>query len=245
MNITIYKVTTKDIDHLRKELLKEINNQFVCYKMQLYGWADIYAFKRGDAVVGYGSVWGKDDREKRDTVCEFYLVPEVRADYPIYLREFVMASGAGWVDSQTNDPLLAPVLFEFGSNLNTEAILFEDGFDSNLEFPGASLRAKEASSNEVDRQYTLLYNYEEVGEGGLLLNYNFPYADIYYEIHLEHRKKGLGSFMVQELKTEAYRLGRVPAARSNPTNYFSHRAMKRAGMRVCGWRVVGEIRASL
>jgi RimJ/RimL family protein N-acetyltransferase len=79
---------------------------------------------------------------------------------------------------------------------------------------------------------------------GLLLNYNFPYADIYYGIEDAHRRRGLGSFFVQELKKIAYNMGRVPAARTNIDNTISKRAMMKAGLKSCGWRLGGRIKGN-
>jgi hypothetical protein len=60
-----------------------------------------------------------------------------------------------------------------------------------------------------------------VASGGYVRNYNFPYIDMYYEVKEDHRKKGFGSLFTQELKREAYRLKRVPAARCNVKNNAS------------------------
>jgi GNAT superfamily N-acetyltransferase len=241
MNVSVTKVKLADLGDLRADFLKEINNQFVCDKCHLYGWADVYLFRSDATVAGYGSVWGTDKREERDAIFEFYLIPEFRKEQGVFFQEFVRVSGATIIEAQTNDPCLSPLMFEFGSDLNTVAILFEDGFDSNLEMPGVKLVLKTPPTRSVEYEYLLLKDDEEVASGGLLLNYNFPYADIYYDVREEHRRKGLGSFIVQELKTEAYRMGRVPSARCNVTNYMSKRTMMKAGMSVCGWRVVGKI----
>jgi RimJ/RimL family protein N-acetyltransferase len=169
-------------------------------------------------------------------------LPEFRKGYELFFRELIRVSKATHVEAQTNDPCLSPALFEFGTDLNCEAILFEDGFDSNLELEGAVLVSKMVSPNKINYEYVIVHNDIEVASGGLLLNYNFPYADIYYEVKEEHRRNGYGSFIVQELKTEAYRIGRVPSARCNVNNQVSKRTMMKAGMSVCGWRVVGRMR---
>ncbi|MEJ0028860.1 MAG: hypothetical protein WDO15_00045 [Bacteroidota bacterium] len=48
--------------------------------MSLYGWADTWLFTKGGSVAGYGAVWGKDKREDRDSIMEFYLEPAFRKD---------------------------------------------------------------------------------------------------------------------------------------------------------------------
>jgi predicted GNAT family acetyltransferase len=75
-----------------------------------------------------------------------------------------------------------------------------------------------------------------------MLNYNFPYADIYMDVKENYRKKGFGSLMVQELKKEIYCMGRVPAARCNVSNYASKSTLIRAGFIPCGHRLKGVIK---
>jgi len=43
------------------------------------------------------------------------------------------------------------------------------------------------------------------------------------------RRRGLGSYLVQELKRACYELGAVPGARCSPTNIASRRTLQRAG----------------
>jgi GNAT superfamily N-acetyltransferase len=67
------------------------------------------------------------------------------------------------------------------------------------------------------------------GDRGILFHYNQPYGDIYMEITEPFRQRGLGSYLVQELKRECRELGAVPSARCNPTNVASRRTLQRAG----------------
>ena len=75
-----------------------------------------------------------------------------------------------------------------------------------------------------------------------MLNYNIPYADIYYEVKENFRQKGFGSLIVQELKKEIYLMGRVPAARCNIRNRASKANLLKAGFRVCGFILKGDIK---
>jgi hypothetical protein len=56
------------------------------------------------------------------------------------------------------------------------------------------------------------------------------------------RQHGFGSLMVQELKKEIYRLGRVPAARCNISNNASKATLIKAGLTPCGFRLKGDIK---
>ena len=67
------------------------------------------------------------------------------------------------------------------------------------------------------------------GKGGILFHYNRPYGDIYMEVTEPFRQRGLGGFLVQELKRLAYQLGAIPCARCNPTNIASRRTLQKAG----------------
>ena len=99
----------------------------------------------------------------------------------------------------------------------------------------------EAHDRADDCAYVLQYNNEVAATGGLMLNYNMPYADIYYEVNENYRQKGLGTLMVQELKKAAYEMGRVPAARCNIRNIISKYTLLKAGFTVCGCILKGNI----
>jgi GNAT superfamily N-acetyltransferase len=243
MEISVSKAPLTELRTLRSEFLAENNIEFCLDKCHLYGWADTYLFTVDGVIAGYGSVWGKDDRNDRDSIFEFYLKPLYRAQSSTFFAEFISTSGVKYIESQTNDKFLAPMLFEFAEKIFAESILFEEGFQSSIELSGAELVSKGVNDpKHSDQQFILKYNGEEVASGGLMLNYNFPYADIYYGVDEKHRRKGFGTLIVQELKKEAYNLGRVPAARCNVNNTASKRTMMKAGLKICGWRLVGTIK---
>ena len=233
----VSKTTQSTIVHLRKEFLSEIDIQFVLDKCHRYGWADSYAFSDDGSLVGYGCLWGK----KRDAIFEFYLVDAYRLYTDQFFATFCQVSNAGLIECQTNDKFLYPLFQRFADNIQTEAILFEDGHATDLHSENTSLMLR-PQDNPDDRQYVLLNKGKEVGEGGFMLNYNFPYADVYYGIKENHRGKGYGSYFVQELKKEIYQIGRVPAARCNASNAISKATLLKAGMVVCGLRQTGVLR---
>lgn len=242
-SIAITRVPLASLGDMRKKLLEIIDNQFTYDKCHLYGWADTYLFEVGGTAAGYGSVWGKDKREDRDSIFEFYVEPPFRKDAHAIFEKFIDASEVDWIECQSNDPFLSMMFFEFAFDIYAEAILFEDDFDSSIIMEGAKLQSIETpESSRINKEYVIRYKDQVVAAGGLLLNYNFPYADIYYGVEEAHRRKGFGSFFVQELKKEAYRIGRVPAARTGINNLISKRAMMKAGLKPCGWRLGGKIR---
>ena len=54
-------------------------------------------------------------------------------------------------------------------------------------------------------------------------------------------KKDTEVCIVQELKKEAYHIGRVPAARCNVKNYISRLTLMKAGLRPCGFLLLGTV----
>lgn len=238
MEAEVHKVPLHEIQDLRDLSLQENNFQFVHDKCHGAGWADTYIFSIGKDTAGYGSVWGKDDRKARDTIFEFYLLGSYRKFANIIFPKFGIISGADFMECQTNMNLQSEVMFEYARNINAEAILFEDSFQTEIRIRDTLF--KKNSDNEGP-EYVLEHMGEIVASGGYVKNYNFPYIDMYYEVKENHRKKGFGSLITQELKREAYRLKRVPAARCNVKNNASKATLLRAGMKVCGHILVGEL----
>jgi GNAT superfamily N-acetyltransferase len=244
METEIIKTGLEEIKALRVLFLQENNFQFIYNKCHDYGWADTYLFKVNGTKIGYAAVWGQSKREDRDAIFEFYLIPSYRKFTEIIFPKFHALSGAVYIECQTNDGLLSPILYEFCENINAEAVLFEDSFQSTLQIPGTVFRQKTAEDKTSDDMgdYLLLLNGEIVADGGLMLNYNIPFADIYMKVNENFRQQGFGSLLVQELKKQAYLMGRVPAARCNIRNHISKSTLQKAGFKVCGFIVLGTIK---
>lgn len=239
MEVEVYKVPLADIQDLRNLYLRANNFQFVHDKCHGAGWADTYLFSMGKEAVGYGSVWGKDDRNARDTIFEFYLINPCRRFADIIFPKFSIISEASFIECQTNNDLQSEIFFENARNIQVEAILFEDSFQTELSIPDTLFRRNTGDSEGPE--YVLEQAGRIVASGGFVKNYNFPYIDMYYEVKEEYRKRGFGSLITQELKREAYRLKRVPSARCNITNKASKATLLKAGMRVCGHMLLGEL----
>jgi L-amino acid N-acyltransferase YncA len=239
MEAEVHNVPLHEIQDLRNLSLRENNFQFVHDKCHGAGWADTYIFSIGKEPVGYGSVWGKDDRKVRDTIFEFYLLTSYRKFADIIFSKFRITSEAGFIECQTNNNLQSQIMFEYAENIYAEAILFEDSFQTELSIPDTLF--KKNSSDTEGPEYVLEHRGQVVASGGYVKNYNFPYIDMYYEVKEDHRRKGLGSLITQELKREAYLLKRVPAARCNIKNNASKATLLKAGMKVCGHMLIGEL----
>ena len=77
--------------------------------------------------------------------------------------------------------------------------------------------------------------------GDILFHYNRPYGDIYMSVAETFRRRGLGTYLVQELKRVCYEGGSVPAARCNPKNIASRKTLQKAGFVPCGHILNGAV----
>jgi GNAT superfamily N-acetyltransferase len=243
MDLEVTRTELREVQALRALFLHESNFQFVCNKCHDYGWADTYVFTADGMKIGYSSVWGTDRREDRDTIFEFYVVPPFRKHANLIFPKLHALSRTIFIESQSNDLPLTALLYEYARNIRAEAILFEDHITTDLHVAGATFRHKNDDDHleDDDSDYVLKVDGMIAASGGLMLNYNMPYADIYMQVKEPFRQRGLGSLMVQELKREAYLIGRVPAARCNINNQKSQATLLKAGFRVCGFRLKGDI----
>jgi GNAT superfamily N-acetyltransferase len=246
MEIKVIKVELEEIRAFRILFLDENDFQFIHNKCHDYGWADDYLFIVDGIKAGYGSVWGQSRREDRDAIFEFYVIKPFRNFSNFIFAQFISVSCTTFIECQSNDLLLSSMLYEYSNNINAEAILFEDHFQTNFDIRGAVFTRKpteDTIGNDFDiGGYTLAQDDEEFATGGFMLNYNRPYADIYYKVKENFRQRGFGSLMVQELKKEIYLMGRIPAARCNILNRASKANLLKAGFRVCGFILKGDIR---
>ena len=141
------------------------------------------------------------------------------------------------------------MLHVFEKNLRTEAILFEDSFQTSLCPQGAGFRAATEPDAAVLRRLELdenagsvaTMNDEIAGAGGVLYHYNRPYGDVYMKIAEPFRRLGLGAYLVQELKAVCRKGGSVPAARCNVDNLPSRKTLQKAGFVPCGALIVGDL----
>ena len=242
MRINVSRCTLSDIQSMRVLFLNEMKAQFIHNKCHLYGWSDDYSFMLDDVSVGYGCVWGIDQRQDRDTIFEFYLLPAYRRYRKIFMDELIQVSGVTTLECQTNDPNTSPVFFENAKSIDVQAILFAD--TSTTTWPLGEVKVVDKSDPtdlHRERKIELMLAGEAVAVGGLLLNYNHPFADVYLEVPEPHRRRGYGTLLVQEAKRMAYAIGRVPAARCNVTNHVSKATLGRAGFSSCGYWLMGKV----
>jgi GNAT superfamily N-acetyltransferase len=248
MDLEVKKVALDDILELRKLYLYESNMQVRYNACHERGWTDSYLISMNGNAIGYGSVKGKDDLALRDAIFEFYILLRERRNASEAFKKLIAASGVKYIECQSNDLLLATMMFEFADHISSDVILFEDDQYAFLNIPGATFRKKARGdqsfthTSEPDGDYVIEVNGEIVATGGFLLHYNIPFADLYMEVREDQRRKGYGSLMIQELRKACFDAGRVPAARCNITNKASKATLMKGGLKVAGNMLSGEIK---
>jgi GNAT superfamily N-acetyltransferase len=241
----LQRVALQEIQTLRTLFLQETNFQIRYDACHERGWTDSYLLTVNDAQVGYGSVKGRA-REDRDTVFEFFVIPSFRKMSSLLFRELLAVSGVKYIECQSNDVLLSSLLFEFAREISADVVLFEDHAVTDHVIPGVVVRRRRADDlifeHEVEPvgDYVVARGREVIATGGFMLHYNPPFADLYMEVREDCRRRGIASFLLQELKQECYLAGRVPAARCGLENAASRGALTKAGLRVCGFMLTGR-----
>jgi len=248
MTATALKVKLREIQSFRALFLQETSFQIRYNACHERGWTDSYLLRVDGVDVGYGSIKGQAIPD-RDTVFEFYVIPAFRKLSSTLFREFVAASGARYIECQSNDLLLAAMLYEFAEDIGADVVLFEDHAVTEHKIAGAVVRLRRDDDRIFEHtiepvgDYVLEVGGEIVATGGFLLHYNMPFADLYMEVRKDCWGRGYGSFILQEVKKACYLAGRVPAARCQIQNKASRAALSKAGLRVCGFLLIGKVKA--
>lgn len=212
------------------------------------GWTDEYMLFDRATAVGYGSVAVGGPWKGSPALYQFYVEPEHRHHTLELFRALLDASGAPHVLVQSNDPLATAAMRKFCEPIVTEAILFHDQVRTTLQPHGATFRRPLANElPDVSVEQLPWHGVVEVegtiaATGGILFHYNRPYGDIYMETRDAFRRRGLGAFLVQELKRVCYEGGHVPAARCGANHQASQRTLQRAGFAPCGHILKGVVR---
>lgn len=250
MQITCISASTEELLPLRTRYRDEMQCQIVHDSIHARaGWTLEYLLRCGDVTVGFGSMAIAGPWTEKPTLLEFYVLPEHRTQaFPLF-EALLDVCGARFMEIQSNDTLPAVMLHTYGRNVASEAIVFRDEQTTALTVPGATLRLltsaddtnKHIAARRGGPEWRLELDGEVVGSGGILFHYNRPFGDVFMEIKEPYRRRGLGAYLVQELKREAYALGAIPGARCNTNNVASRRTLQKAGFVPYGNMLTGEI----
>jgi GNAT superfamily N-acetyltransferase len=227
-----------DVLPFRERYREEMNCQIVHDSIhRRAGWTLTYALQLDAISVGFGSVAIGGPWNGKPTLFEFYVLPQHRSFCFDLFEALLSVSEPRFMEIQSNDPLLAVMLHTYARDIASESIVFHDKARTMLSADGATLRritSEEETRAHIEQrqggpQWVLELDGNVVAQGGILFHYNRPYGDIYMEVAEAFRRRGLGSYLVQELKRAAYDLGSVPCARCNPANLPSRRTLQKAG----------------
>jgi RimJ/RimL family protein N-acetyltransferase len=139
--------------------------------------------------------------------------------------------------AQTNDALLTAMLHLWARDIKSEKIVFHDRMTTVLPPPDAALHREGSPGGE----FFLEIEGAVVATGGIMFHYNRPYADIYMRVEEKFRMRGLGSYLVQELKKACYLGGSIPCARCDPDNIASRKTLQKAGFVPCAHILTGSL----
>jgi GNAT superfamily N-acetyltransferase len=247
MKISVLKTELKNILALRGLFLQETNFQIRYNACHERSWTDPYLLLQDDVAVGYASIKGKDDLNKRDAVFEYFLIPACRTGTYLFFHQLAQVSQARFIECQSNDLILSSLLFQYTKNIVSDTILFKDRSVTEFAMQRTVFRKRREDDmifehhSEPVGEFVLELNREIVATGGFLIHYNYPFADHYMEVMEDQRQKGFGSLILQEVKKRSYLAGRVPAARCNIGNNASKATLIRAGFEITGFMLTGEI----
>jgi GNAT superfamily N-acetyltransferase len=239
-----------EIEPLREQYREEMNCQIVHDSIHgRPGWTVEHALELDGSTVGYGSMAVGGPWRETPAIYEFYVQREQRMRTFDLFASLLTACGAKRIETQSNAPALTVMLHTFARNIRAEAILFKDAFQTSYIPAGAAFRAMAAEDMETLRRrdlddgpgWLVTLQGEIAGTGGVLYHYNPPYGDIYMKIADPFRQKGLGTYLVQELKAVCRAGGKVPAARCSVDNLASRRTLQRSGFVPCGNIMVGDL----
>jgi GNAT superfamily N-acetyltransferase len=248
VNAHAVKATLKDIQSLRALFLQETNFQIRFDACHWRGWSDSYLLHLDDIVVGYGSIKGKDELKDRDTVFELYVVPPFRTRSRELVAELLAASGATYIQCQSNERVLSSMLYDFARDISSDTVLFEDHVVTHYEIPNATARRRRDDDRPFEHSveplgdYVVEFEGEIVATAGFLTHYNPPFADLYMEVREDRRRRGFGTLALQEAKKGCYLAGRVPAARTSVDNIASRATLAKAGLRIAGFMLLGAVK---
>jgi GNAT superfamily N-acetyltransferase len=251
MAITVRASELREIVPLREKYRKEMDCQIIHDSIHARGgWTREFVLRMDDGgVIGYGSVAVAGPWHDNPALYEFFVEPEHRMRAFEAFTSLLQSCGAKTIETQSNARLLSVMLHVFARNLRTEAILFEDGFQTSFRPQGAGFRAVTASDSTVLRRLELDENAgwvvtvedEIAGAGGVLYHYNRPYGDVYMKVAQPFRRVGLGAYLVQELKAVCRTGASVPSARCNVDNQPSRKTLQKAGFVPCGVLISGDL----
>lgn len=242
------RIEVQDADHesiLRwRDLYRhEMNCQIVHDSLHARpGWTTTHRLLIDGVMVGYGLVVIGGPWKGKPTICEFYLLPQARTRAFELFEALLRSTVPHAIEVQSNDMLVTAMLHAFATDVKSDSILFHDGWTTQWQPPGAIFRQADfAESNPDEGDWVVEFEGRIAARGGLLFHYNRPYGDVFMSVAEPCRRRGLGSYLVQEIKRIAYETGNIPSARCNPRNLASRHTLQKAGFVPCAHMLHGVV----
>jgi GNAT superfamily N-acetyltransferase len=202
------------------------------------GWTQSYLLAAHGTPAGYGAIALGGPWKGTRTIFEFHLAREHRGQAFALFETFLQASAATHFEFQSSHTLLMAMAQLWAEKLTSERIVFRDEITTVLPVPvGAVFRR----ATTADAARVFAHHREPVGDwvveidgviaatGGILTHYNPPHGDLHMEVAAPFRRRGLGGYLVQELKRVCREGGGVPCARCSPDNLASRQTLQKAG----------------
>jgi GNAT superfamily N-acetyltransferase len=250
MPIDSRQVELRDIEALRDIYRQEMSCQIIHDSIHSRpGWSEEYLLIEGGTKLGYGSIAVGGPWHEKPTVYEFFVPPQHRSRMFDLFEGLLTSTQATMIETQSNDALLTVMLHTFARDVSSESILFHDELTTSHTLREAVFRRSSADDSSQIVQQQLDSNAKwlvSVGgvvaaAGDILFHYNRPYGDIYMKVAEPFRRRGLGTYLVQELKRVCYEGGSIPAARCSPKNVASRKTLQKAGFVPCGHILKGTV----
>lgn len=248
MVITAQRCELDSIRALRDMYRLEMSCQIIHHSIHSRaGWTQEYSLRIDGRQAGYGSVAIAGPWTEAPALYEFFVAGPYRLKVFELFNALRKACGAAKMKVQSNDILTTVMFHTCAKNVTTESVLFKDDITTEFIPAGATFRtATEADGLDISSQQLPWHGVVEMdgvvaATGGILFHYNRPYGDIYMDVREEFRRRGLGAFIVQELKRVCYEGGFKPGARCSPTNVPSQRTLQRAGFAPNANLLVGDL----
>lgn len=236
--VEIKQASNEEVMPLRTRYRQQMNCQIVHDSIHRRpGWTTGYLLCVGGAPAGFGTQAMGGPWTDKPTLIEFFVLPEYSAHAFDLFEALLLTASSQFLEWQSNDSMFSVMCHTYGKEIASESILFRDARTTELGGMGAVLR-QDTSEEELKKhiqarqgggEWLLELDGEVVGKGGILFHYNLPFGDVYMEVSEPCRRRGLGSYLVQELKRQAYDRGAIPCARCNTTNTASRRTLQKAG----------------
>jgi len=249
MTISVRPTTLDEISEFRERYQSRAGCQIVHDSILPRRLADPWLFLERSAPIGYAGVWNEHYPGR---IMEAYFETEDQDVQVAAIEALAVETGATELGGQTNLQGSLALVERCCSSVWTEKLLFaepEEGMStprarSDLVVPGATFRRRRDEDEGPDGPWVVELGGAVVAAGGILTHYNPPYGDLYMEVAEARRGEGLGSYIVQELRSAAKEAGLVPAARCSPDNVPSRAALERGGLIRCGrlvWGALGRL----